>query len=688
MAVLAFVVVLSACGDKGGGDDTNTNTGTQPQECAHEWESQSSTATCTAAGKETFKCSLCQETKEEDAAALGHDMQASETIKPTCMEGGYDIFKCSRCDATENRNETDISYAPDAHDYQNVGLAATCTTAGYEDKICTRCGGSAGARKPLPALGHTYERDSFDGTTGVSRVEPTCTANGTITYACTEEGCTVSVTKTYEELSAENASDDDKALAETLKALGHNFQEAEDLSNRKEYQAPTCTTNGYAVYTCQNGCGEEERVVAGLEALTHTYERNVDTTTWAYAVETAPTCHQKGYEWVVCEDCDFNTKNEETPNPAKYGRDIDATGAHVYVTENNSNVKQTVAATCTTTGYTVYTCVGDPTCPKTEIRDQVGALGHDWVLTEEDLGDDGMPTCKTNGDYPYHCSRCPQTGINKDGETNTGVRHEGYTAGDFSHAQSVAPTCVSRGKYYCTDCQTTFDAYADDTEADATGAHTFDVKMDTIPSTCSEYGYTVYGCSKDAACTYTVNKDYTPYAEHSYKDATEDGTITCLDCAKSYRDVTTAVKTTTDILCTCGFKADDDPATVCLCTLSVEFIATKVPDPATGLTTENGFTFTKDDFIDDCGPALIVFIGEEGTTYTVTVYNDAGEPITTFDVIVGGVDTSYDLNVPTTATSGEDKFAYVDLSEIAQNIDKVTVTASAAATVQFYYPIA
>ena len=105
MALLAIALVVSACG--GGGDDpaptpsetqTNTNTGNEPTECTHDWVLQSTTATCTEAGKDTFKCSLCDETKQEDAAALTHDMQFVETVKATCQEGGYDTYACTRCE--------------------------------------------------------------------------------------------------------------------------------------------------------------------------------------------------------------------------------------------------------------------------------------------------------------------------------------------------------------------------------------------------------------------------------------------------------------------------------------------------------------------------------------------------------------------------------------------------------------
>ncbi len=679
MAVLTFVVVLSACGGKKNSDtNTNTNTGEQPVTCEHNWESQSTTASCTTAGKETFKCSLCQETKEEDAAALGHDMQFVDTVKATCQEGGYDNYACTRCTATEKRHETEPSYAPDAHDFVDAGQAPTCTTAGYKDEVCSRCSASAGARVPLPALGHSYQRDGFDGTTGVSRVEPTCEENGSITYTCTVESCGETLTKTYEDLTGADATDADKALAATLAAINHNFAEKDDASNVKEKVAPTCTTPGYIVHTCQNGCGEEKKTVAGYEALTHTYERNTDESTWTYAIETAPTCVTKGFEWVVCtaEGCGHNTKDDEAANPAKYGRDVEPTGAHVY----DANPVVT-APTCTTGGYTTYTCSVDAACGRTEQRDQTLAAGHKFEHDPEFLNQQGQPYCKSEGNWVSECTVCHvhENNVLEGDIPLANVKHEGYTAGDFSHAQSVAPTCVSRGKYYCSGCQTVFNAYEDDTSADATNAHTYTKKGDVVPSTCSVYGYTIYHCSGDDACQETEHKDYTALATHDYCDPSEDGTTTCFDCGKSFRDVTTDIERKENVLCTCGKGTEDVPCTEC--PLKVEFIATKVPDAAFNLTANT--EFSKNDFNEGCAPALLVFKGEEGTTYEITVYDAENNAITTYNVVVDGktVDT---LNV---ATSASGAVAYVNLTEVAGSIAKVTVKASTDATVQMYCAI-
>lgn len=702
MAVLTFVVVLSACGGKKN-SDTNTNTGTNPPaECTHNWESQSSTATCTTAGIETFKCSLCQATKEENAAALGHDMQFVDTVAPTCKEGGWDNYACARenCDATEKRHETEPSYAPEAHDFQDVGVAPTCTTAGYEDRVCSRCGNSAGARVPLYALGHTYERADFDGTTGATRVEPTCETNGSITYTCQADGCGETVTKTYEDLTGAEATEADKALAATLAMLGHKYEEAEDKSNVKEEVKPTCTTAGYIIHTCQNGCGGEQKTVSGYEKLNHTFERNPDESSWTYVTTLEPTCITKGTAWVVCteEGCGYNTKDDEVANPKKYSKDVDPTGVHVF--DKNPTVTE---PTCVDAGYTTYYCSADAGCTASEDRDDTAPTNHgngeSWELIPEDLKD-GKPFCKTDGNWNYQCKDCKATAYNVKGDTPIeNAIHTGYTKGDFTGG--IAPTCVTRGKYYCSECETLFEGYPDDTAADATNVHTYDKKGEVTPSTCTVYGYTTYHCSGDKTCTASERRDYTPLAAHDYSDPSDDGTITCFKCAKSYRDVTTATKTDVDTLCTCGNKG----TAACKCQLKVEFIATKAPDAAFDLTADTAFSkvFLHDIYEKDengnikededgdpivtgqeyYGPALIILNGEAGTTYTITVYDENDVAITTYDIIVDGEDVG-DANVVTSVSGA---VAKVSLEEVWEDIAKVEITASTAATVQMYYAI-
>lgn len=80
----------------------------------------------------------------------------------------------------------------------------------------------------------------------------------------------------------------------------------------------------------------------------------------------------------------------------------------------HNGVGQLVSATCTTDGYTKYTC---PNCGMEYQRDITKALGHDWVK-----GETVAPTCTEDGYTPYTCSRanCPEKTKQEDKVTALG----------------------------------------------------------------------------------------------------------------------------------------------------------------------------------------------------------------------------------------------------------------------------
>ena len=77
----------------------------------HSWEVLQVVApTCKTGGYTVYKCKyddFCSETKRDDeVAALGHDLELTETVPATCTENGYDLYSCSRCDYTTKKNST------------------------------------------------------------------------------------------------------------------------------------------------------------------------------------------------------------------------------------------------------------------------------------------------------------------------------------------------------------------------------------------------------------------------------------------------------------------------------------------------------------------------------------------------------------------------------------------------------
>ncbi|MBO5380077.1 MAG: hypothetical protein J6A90_07120 [Clostridia bacterium] len=642
VVVSLIVCVFAACG----------------KECEHNWQEGPTTATCDTAGQTTMTCSLCGATTQKTAAALGHEWEFVETVAATCQAGGYDLYECKRegCDATDHQNETKVDFSPAGHNYQPENVPPTCDKAGYTENTCTICGNGDGNRVTLPKLGHTFQREDFDGENGVVPTYPTCEENGYITYNCMEEGCGYKEVVTYEQLLEKGETE----LAAMYEKLGHNFTVLED------YADPTCTVAGYMINGCANGCGKSEKVATD-PALGHSYERADSTeATYTYKQTLAPTCITEGYEWVVCtvEDCGYCTEeaaDKDEEYVAAYRRAIEATGVHVF--DKNPTV---VAPLCDAQGYTTYSCSADGACTATEDRDFVDALGHEMVLTES-LLTDGKPTCVTNGNYPYNCTRCDFTDINLNGEENNGARHT-FVAGEYTYA----PTCITRGIYTCSVCDQEFEAYDDDTAAMPHGNHVFNVKGETTAPTCSEYGYTTYGCSADGKCVATEKRDYVARAGHTFGEPTENGTIVCEACSATYINETTVIKTEEHTLC-----KHDNGETCDTCGIGVIITGTKTPDAPAELAAGVQSTTTFDK-----GAALIELKGDVGTTYTIVVYGANGEAITSYDVVEDGTDIGK-INVVTSANGS----CIVDITEIEAEVASIAITASAAATVSFYVTV-
>lgn len=136
---------------------------------------------------------------------------------------------------------------------------------------------------------------------------------------------------------------------------------------------PTCGADGCIETVCSN-CGE----VIATKVIPATGEH-----TWDNGkVTTEPTENEPGVMTYTCVICSM-TKTSPIP----------ATGEHTFV------FTRTIAPTCTTEGYDLYTCSD---CGATEKRNVKPALGHKW--------DDGKvttePTEKDPGVMTYTCVIC------------------------------------------------------------------------------------------------------------------------------------------------------------------------------------------------------------------------------------------------------------------------------------------
>ena len=249
----------------------------------------------------------------------------------------------------------------------------------------------------------------------------------------------------------------------------------------------------------------------------------------------------------------------------------------------------TVAATCTDTGKTEYTCT---VCGQTKIT-TIKALGHKYETVSTDDA-----TCTTPKTVHKECTRCHDK---KDETSGEALGHNWRTSSDknsktcirckTTHIHtwdegkySVEPTCKDAGKklFTCTDCGDT------KTVAVKSLGHDYHL-VRTDPATCTTPAINHYACSRCEDTVDQEDKDH-PALGHDWKK-NDDGTVTCQRCGQTHEhkwntEVISKVSCTTDGVtrhtCSiCGDTYDDvvkgghkwtykktgTNTSVCLCTV-------------------------------------------------------------------------------------------------------------------------
>ena len=372
-------------------------------------------ATCTEKGWDAYEtCSRlgCNYTTYQEIPALKHDLVYYKAKDPTCTEPGCDAYEtCSRCDYT-----TYVERPALKHDLrQRVIKAPTCTGEGWAHVACSRC--DYFTSLVLSALNHDLEQHAAKA--------PTCTEIGWNAY----EACSRCDYTTYVELPAQHDLEQHAAKAPTCTEIGWNAYETcsrcdhttyaelpalnHDLVQHKA-QAPTCTEKGWNAYETCSRC--DYTTYAEQPALNHALEQHA---------AKAPTCTEIGWNaYDTCSRCDYTTYQEL---PAR----------------NHALVQHKAQApTCTEKGWDAYeTC---SRCDHTTYA-ELPALNHDYQAVTV------APTCETDGYTVFTCSRC------KDSYTADPTDKLGHQFGAWSPngTGSQSADCLRQGCAHTgsTDCR-------------------------------------------------------------------------------------------------------------------------------------------------------------------------------------------------------------------------------------------
>ena len=416
----------------------------------HKWDAGVVTEqpTCAEPGKRTL---TCQNDKSHTSVvpepAAGHKPVFQAEQEATCTEKGVrEHYLCSVCtsrfkdEACKNAaNEEWLTISALDHNWDAgiVTIAPNCTETGVMtytcqyDKSHTKTG-------EIEALGHEAIEQAEQA--------PTCTENGVNKhYECSvchvkfqDEACTTEADDawleipftghTYGNWYTETEADCGKTGLERRDCIHcDHYQEQEipakthEWDNGVQKTAPTCTTTGVMLYTCQHNANHT--YTEDIDALGHDWQENGTCSRCA-----SVSCDEAGHNW-----------QEATCTEAKHCTVCGATDGQK--TGHNWDAGEvTTPPTCTENGVRTYTCLHDGTHKKTEDEP---ALTHDKVHHDAIAA-----TCEGEGRAEYYsCSRCDvlfeadQTTVTTAAKLVVAALQHKWNNG----VETTAPTCTTAG---------------------------------------------------------------------------------------------------------------------------------------------------------------------------------------------------------------------------------------------------
>lgn len=295
-------------------------------------------------GTHTRRCKRCN-AEETGSCSGGYATCDTLGMCNTCGGSYYGGHAWGEWSSAGNGTHTRscTNYCREVDTANCTGGKATCSAKA----VCVECGGEYGEKDP----------NNHDLVQHAAKT-PTCTEKGWNAYeTCSRSGCDYT---TYVELPAQHDLVQHAAKAPTCTDIGWDAYEACSrcaYTTRKELpaqhdlkqhaaKAPTCTEIGWDAYETCSRCDYTTR--KELPALNHALEQHE---------AKAPTCTEKGWSaYETCSRCDYTTY-AELPI---LGHDYQAV---------------TVAPTCETDGYTVFTCSH---CKDSYTADPTDQLGHQF----------------------------------------------------------------------------------------------------------------------------------------------------------------------------------------------------------------------------------------------------------------------------------------------------------------------
>ena len=414
-----------------------------------------------------------------------HSYELTKTVEPTCYAKGYDLYTCTVCNATEKRNETNTV------DHEVVTTYNEDKT--IEHHLCKNYGSFViEETENLPESEHDYQSNideyyelSYPGadTISITFDEQFKTESGwdylgaydkdgyeIAKYQGTSPaGQTYTLNGDYVKLHFHSDSSNNyygfKITKVVAEKVGCDYSEpdiphihsAESFVSNND---ATCTEDGTKTGTC--ACGDPVTVQDEGSKLGHDLVKVSD------AVN--PTCFSVG--WTAgykCSRCDYEVRQEEiamiahTVDDSSYVSNNDATctqdgtktgictvcGEPVTVADEgsapgHSYVPTVVPATCTTQGYTVYTCAR---CSDSYAGNYTNPLGHSFGANNQTCAICGVANPNYVAPTPTPAP-APTTPAMPKSVKNGGVTYTKNSAGEYVGKKAKKPSIkkLKKGK--------------------------------------------------------------------------------------------------------------------------------------------------------------------------------------------------------------------------------------------------
>ncbi|MBQ7547020.1 MAG: fibronectin type III domain-containing protein [Clostridia bacterium] len=507
-------------------------------------------------------CKVCKQSYGEPNPNNHKSVKTDPAKQATCKATG--LTEGSHCEACKKTIKAQETVPLAAHTPTTKNVPATCTKDGVLNEMtCAVCGQILEPGTVLPKTGHKWGNWS-------APADYSCAKGGTVSRVCSV--CKEKETKTLganehalvvDEAVPATCTKDGKAEGShcgicntvikeqtVVPALGHDF--TGEVKPNKD------GTHAYKCSRCDEVGGQVKCVDVNRDCVCDQCRENIPHTFTNYIPDGNATCKEDGTKTAVCDIC-----GQATDKQPDVGSKDKAEHDFKFVAQND--------ATCMVNAHEIGTCTR---CGATITREIAGtALGHDegdWQVPE---GFD----CEVGG---YRFKICKRCGEETNRETLAATEHtkvvdpavketcttDGKTAGEHCSvcgevfvAQAVIPapghkadangfttvtaaSCEKAGeeKATCSVCAKTFTR-----EIPATG-HNY--KVDVVPPTCTEKGYSLHKCT---VCGHSFKDASVKATGHSWKITIKPATMkkagskvyVCKVCKKKVTKTIDMIKT-------------------------------------------------------------------------------------------------------------------------------------------------